>query len=107
MKIKRAVRQIRKTSKRSHRGGAIYTFDYKDSIGGQAAVIPLNGTADGDCPASATQDLGFTNYGATRGGSRKKSRKGGKSKNKKSNKLKGKKNHTKKSHTKKRGNYKK
>lgn len=107
MKIKRAVRQIRKTSKRSHRGGAIYSFDYKDPIGGQAAVIPLNGTADGDCPASATQDLGFTNYGATRGGSRKKSRKGGKRLSNKSSKSKGKKSNTKKSNTKKRGNYKK
>jgi len=101
MKIKRAMRQIRKTSKRSHRGGAIYTFDYKDPIGGQAAVIPLNGTADGDCPASATQDLGFTNYGGTRGGSRKKkSKKNGKSK--KSSKSKGK-----KSRSKKRGNFRK
>ena len=100
MKIKRAVRQIRKTSKRSHRGGAIYTFDYKDPIGGQAAVIPLNGTADGDCPASATQDLGFTNYGGIRGGSRKKNRKGGKSK--KSGKSK-----SKKSHSKKKGNFRK
>ena len=105
MKIKRAVRQIRKTSKRSHRGGAIYTFDYKDPIGGQAAVIPLNGTADGDCPASATQDLGFTNYGGIRGGSRKKNRKGGKSK--KSGKSKSKKSHSKKSHSKKKGNFRK
>lgn len=53
-----------------HSGGAIYTFDLNDKIGGQAARIPLNGTQDGDCPASDTADLGFVNYGMTRGGAR-------------------------------------
>ena len=57
--------------KRAHRGGAIYSFDLKDKIGGLPARIPLNGTQDGDCPASDTKDLGFVNYGMTRGGGRK------------------------------------
>lgn len=49
-------------------GGAIYSFNLEDKIGGQPARIPLNGTADGDCPATDTKDLGFVNYGLTRGG---------------------------------------
>ena len=53
------------------RGGAIYSFDLNDKIGGQPANIPLNGTADGDCPGSETKDLGFVNYGLKRGGNRK------------------------------------
>ena len=62
----------------SHKGGAIYSFDLNDKIGGLPARIPLNGTRDGDCPASDTKDLGFVNYGLTRGGSRR--RRGGSSK---------------------------
>jgi hypothetical protein len=49
----------------SHRGGAIYSFDLTDKIGGLPARVPLNGTADGDCPATDTADLGFVNYGMT------------------------------------------
>ena len=83
--IKRFVRSIRaagrkSTSKRTNKkksktqrksaqkGGAIYGFDLNDKIGGQSARIPLNGTQDGDCPDLNTADLGFTNYGLTRGG---------------------------------------
>jgi hypothetical protein len=74
MQIKR--RNIQKKSKTSkhkynHKGGAIYSFDLTDKIGGMPAYLPLNGTKDGDCPASDTKDLGFTNYGMTRGGARK------------------------------------
>ena len=61
-----------KSLKRTHRGGAIYSFDLNDKIGGLPARIPLNGTQDGDCPASDTKDLGFVNYGATKGGARRK-----------------------------------
>ena len=67
----------RLTPKPNHRGGAIYTFDLNDKIGGLPARIPLNGTQDGDCPATDTTDLGFVNYGMTRGqkgGRRRKSR---------------------------------
>ena len=65
-------KQLRKQfSKRQQRGGAIYTFDLTDKIGGLPARIPLNGTRDGDCPASETKDLGFVNYGMTRGGARR------------------------------------
>jgi hypothetical protein len=63
----------RHTRNRKHTGGAIYTFDLNDKIGGQSARIPLNGTRDGDCPATGSADLGFVNYGQTRGGGSKKS----------------------------------
>ena len=52
-------------------GGAIYTFDLNDKIGGLPARIPLNGTQDGDCPATDTANLGFVNYGMTKGGARR------------------------------------
>ena len=58
-------------AKNNQRGGAIYTFDYNDKIGGLPARIPLNGTADGDCPSIDTKDLGFANYGIKKGGSRR------------------------------------
>lgn len=64
----------RLTKSSMHRGGAIYSFDLNDKVGGLPARIPLNGTADGDCPATDTADLGFVNYGMTRssgGGKRK------------------------------------
>jgi hypothetical protein len=70
-------------------GGAIYSFDLDDKIGGQPANISLNGTQDGDCPSTGALDLGFTNYGLTKGGSYKKNnkkhRKNKTIKNKKSN----------------------
>lgn len=66
-----------KTHKRQQ-GGAIYAFNLNDKVGGLPARIPLNGTADGDCPATDTADLGFVNYGMTRptsgGGRRRNSR---------------------------------
>ena len=69
-------RQLSKSNKsRKQRGGTIYTFDFKDKIGGLPAYIPLNGTEDGDCPNSSTNELGFINYGMTKGGSRKLSNK--------------------------------
>jgi len=68
------------------RGGAVYTFDFNEKIGGLPARVPLNGTQDGDCPASPVSELGFTNYGMVRGGRRH-------LKHKKS------KRHTRKSHT--------
>jgi hypothetical protein len=72
------VKLIKKLNKKSlkseQKGGAIYTFDLNDKIGGLPAWIPLNGTKDGDCPASDTKDLGFVNYGLAKGGSRKRSK---------------------------------
>ena len=56
-------RQAKSKTHKKQRGGAIYSFDLKDKIGGLPARIPLNGTADGDCPATNTSDLGFVNYG--------------------------------------------
>ena len=86
--IKRAMRQIRKSFKKSrkhrsvsrknHKGGAIYSFDLSDRVGGQPARIALNGTRDGDCPKSDTKDLGFVNYGLTKGGRRSNKSKNGK-----------------------------
>ena len=58
-------RQAKSKTHKKQRGGAIYSFDLKDKIGGLPARIPLNGTADGDCPATDTSDLGFVNYGMT------------------------------------------
>ena len=94
--IKRMVRTIRskmsnksrkssKTKKihksRSHqKGGAIYTFDLNDKIGGLPANISLNGTRDGDCPQNGALDLGFTNYGLTKGGNRNRKHRSHKSK---------------------------
>jgi hypothetical protein len=90
------VKLIKKLNKKSlkpntnQKGGAIYTFDLNDKIGGLPAWVPLNGTKDGDCPAAPVQDLGFVNYGLAKGGSRKRSsRRHSKSK------------HSKKSHTRK------
>lgn len=58
--------------------GAIYSFDLNDKIGGMPANIALNGTQDGDCPSSGALDIGFTNYGLTKGGAYKKKFKKGK-----------------------------
>ena len=61
----------RKSLKPNHKGGAVYTFNLDDKIGGLPARIPLNGTQDGDCPASDVNNLGMVNYGAASGGARK------------------------------------
>ena len=86
--IKRAVRVIRGNSKKpsnkktlkrqrqnknqgqKQRGGAVYSFDFNDKIGGMPANVSLNGTADGDCPSNVS-DIGFSNYGVAKGGNRK------------------------------------
>ena len=95
--IKRAVRVLRqlfsnskkrtlkKTVKRSnkhklHRGGAVFSFDLHDKIGGMPANVSLNGTIDGDCPSGNTSDLGFSNYDVAKGGKRNMSKKHRKSK---------------------------
>jgi len=90
------IQQIRKankgtkkrTNKKHHKGGAVYSFNLNDKIGGLPANIALNGTQDGDCPTSGALDLGFTNYGLTKGGSYKKKHKKSLSKSKKSRKSK-------------------
>ena len=89
-----------KSKKTKHRGGAIYSFNLDDKIGGLPANISLNGTQDGDCPASGALDIGFTNYGLTKGGAYKKHKSGKKSrKNKLSRKSKKSRKHKKsKSH---------
>jgi hypothetical protein len=69
-------------------GGAIYSFNLDDKIGGLPANVALNGTQDGDCPSTGPFDLGFTNYGLTKGGSYKKNKKN----HKKNHKNKSKKN---------------
>ncbi len=93
------LKQIRKSSNsnkvnrkgksltKKHSGGAVYTFDLTDSIGGQAARLPLNGTRDGDCPSANPSDLALGNYagGRRRSGKRKS---GYKKMTKKSNKSK-------------------
>ena len=85
IRSKRSRRTHKKTNKKqNHKGGAIYSFDLNDKIGGLPANVALNRTQDGDCPNSDTTDLGFTNYGMTRmnnvkGGSYKKNNKNKKS----------------------------
>lgn len=55
------------------KGGALYTYDFTDKIGGLPARIPLNGTRDGDCPSTGANGLGFVNYGmSATGGARSK-----------------------------------
>lgn len=61
----------RKSLKPNHKGGAVYTFNLEDKIGGLPSRIPLNGTLDGDCPASDVKNLGMVNYGDASGGARK------------------------------------
>ena len=71
----------KRRTKTNHRGGAIYSFDLTNKIGGQATNIALNGTSDGDCPSSKTADLGFVNYGISKGGNRKRNKSNKKAKN--------------------------
>ena len=103
------------TSKHRQGGGAVYSFDFNDKVGGLPANVALNGTADGDCPSGNLSDLGMTNYNGVKGGKRggkrggksvrksNKKRSSGKSKEKKQNNSpykrnsKGKNTHTKKS----------
>jgi hypothetical protein len=68
------IRSRNKRSRKQHRGGALYTFDLSDKIGGLPSRVPLNGTQDGDCPGTDTKDLGFVNYGVKSGGSRRHSK---------------------------------
>ena len=87
--VKRAIKQIRKSvvgkkltrktnksnkvNKRSgkHRGGAVYSFNLNDKIGGLAANVALNGGPDGDCPKGNLAELGKMNYESATGGRRK------------------------------------
>ena len=83
--VKRAIKQIRrsvggkkltrKTNKsqnlvRKHRGGAVYSFDFNDKIGGLPANVSLNGGPDGDCPKGNLAELGMINYETVSGGRR-------------------------------------
>ena len=82
-KKRTAKKQNNSQNKSNHKGGAIYSFDLNDKIGGLPANIALNGTQDGDCPNAPTSDLGFTNYGLPRGGGNIKKQKNKKSLSKK------------------------
>ena len=71
---KRSTRKTtRKTTKNTynHKGGALYSFNLLDKIGGLPAQLGLNGTVDGDCPKGNVTDFGHNNYAITQGGSRK------------------------------------
>jgi hypothetical protein len=122
--IKKQKRVSKKSTTSKHRqgGGAVYSFDFNDKVGGLPANVALNGTADGDCPSGNLSDLGMTNYNGVKGGRRggkregksegksvsksNKKRSAGKSKEKKQNNLpykrnsKGKHTHTKKNNKK-------
>jgi len=81
-------KQKSKTYKKHQKGGAIYSFNLNQKVGGLPENMSLNGTQDGDCPTSGELDLGFTNYGLTKGGSYKKKHKKNLSKSRKSKKSK-------------------
>ena len=49
-------------------GGALYTFDLKNTIGGLPAQIALTNTNDSDCPQLSEKNLGFSNYAKLSGG---------------------------------------
>lgn len=55
---RRTNRKTKKTLKqrRNHRGGAVYSFDLMDKIGGQAARKSLYKTTDSDCPMGGVND---------------------------------------------------
>jgi hypothetical protein len=72
-------------------GGAVYSFNLDDKIGGLPANVSLNGTQDGDCPSTGSLDLGFINYGLTKGGAYKKNHKKHRNTKSKKNKNKNKK----------------
>lgn len=94
--IKRMMQVLRKTfsnnnkkrtinkTKKQQRGGAVYSFDFNDKVGGMPARVSLNGTVDGDCPKGNVSDLGITNYKVS--GGRRKGRKSGKRTNKRNHK---------------------
>jgi len=80
--VKNMMRSIRKaltlgSKKRSTKknfnlkGGALYSFNLLDKIGGLPAQLGLNGTVDGDCPKGNITDFGHNNYAIAKGGSRK------------------------------------
>ena len=66
-------RSTRKNTKKTynHKGGALYSFNLLDKIGGLPAQLGLNGTVDGDCPKGNITDFGNNNYAIAKGGSRK------------------------------------
>ena len=96
-------------NKNKHRGGAVYSFDFNDKVGGLPARVALNGTTDGDCPSGNLSDLGMTNYnGGRREGKSNKKRSAGKRKEGKKNNSPYKRNSkVKNTHTKKSSNNKK
>ncbi len=55
---RRSNNKSKKTLKqrRNHRGGAVYSFDLVDKIGGQAAYKSLYKTTDSDCPMGGVND---------------------------------------------------
>ena len=65
------------------KGGALYSFNLLDKIGGLPAQLGLNGTVDGDCPKGNITDFGHNNYAITAGGSRKHKKTKSSKKNKK------------------------
>jgi hypothetical protein len=100
---KNKKRVTKKMNKNKQKGGALYSFDLNDKVGGLPARVSLNGTADGDCPSGKITDFGMNNYQIARGGSKSKKSKSKKSKSKKSKskKSKSKKSKSKKSKSKK------
>jgi len=80
---KKHKRTLKKSPSKKQKGGAVYSFDFKDTIGGLPATVSLNGTVDGDCPSGNLSELGMSNYGVAKGGKRKNSHSNNNKKNKK------------------------
>ena len=55
---RRTNKKSKKTLKqrRNHHGGAVYSFDLMDKIGGQASRKSLYKTTDSDCPMGGVND---------------------------------------------------
>ena len=81
LKVVRGAGKYSKKTKRnrkSHRGGAVYSFDLNDKVGGLPAVKSLYKTSDSDCPMGGVNDstLGNAYYSPVgqSGGSKRKSK---------------------------------
>ena len=71
--VKHRVRNFSKSKpSKTQSAGALYTFDLNDSVGGLPNIVTLNNTNDGDCQQLSANELGMSNYSASKGGSRKK-----------------------------------
>jgi len=89
---KNKSRLTKRRNQRNHRGGAVYSFDLTDVIGGLPARKSLYKTTDSDCPIGGVNDpkLGYMYYDPLTshiGGSKRSKKSKQSKKSKKSKKL--------------------